>query len=172
MKRPLVLSAVACLAIITGSLIAVTAVSSGAPASQAGTDRQVREWRLTADHVVSGGWQSIDESPGPSPSVGFTVNSTGLITLTVSATLSGAPVEIRWLDNGTVKAPSYVSFTPTGDRSGFSYTFADSGLAKTCGHTLVLQWRSPSKRMVSLSQGDAVINYEAVPGPADTCSHG
>jgi hypothetical protein len=103
--------------------------------------------------------------------VGFTVNSTGLITMTVSATLSGAPVQIRWLDNGTVKSPSFVSFKPTGDRSAFSYTFADTGQAKTCGHTLILQWRSPTKRAVSLQQGDAVINYEAEPG-AQTCTHG
>jgi len=135
--------------------------------------RQTKLWRLTKDRVSSRTWETIDGSgPTPSPSPGFTVQSSGLVTLAVSATLSGASVEVRLLDDGKAKGPKFVSFSPTGTRSGFSYTFADVGRARRCGHTFVLQWRSRSNHLVVLSYGNVVVTYTAAQGPPQTCPHG
>jgi hypothetical protein len=148
----------------------MTAASNGAPGT-ATTARQVSEWSLTAGHVSGRGWHYVDlpTPPGP-PSAGFNVRSVGLVTMTVSATLTGAPVQLRALDNGKVTRPSLVSFDPSVTDNAFSFTFADRGRARACGHTLRLQWRSPTHRKVALKQGDVVVNFTRAAGHPAACS--
>jgi hypothetical protein len=90
--------------------------------------------------------------------------------MTVSAKLKGAPVQIRWVDNGKVERPSSVKFDPTATDDVFSYAFVDHGTKKACGHTLRLKWRSPSGAQVTLMQGDVLVSYRPVAGAASACS--
>jgi hypothetical protein len=89
--------------------------------------------------------------------------------MTVSAVITGAPIKIRWLDNGQVEKPSSVSFAPRTNDNAFSYTFADSGKKQTCGHTLRLQWRSVTGKEAFLTAGDVVIDYQPAKNNSQVC---
>jgi hypothetical protein len=103
--------------------------------------------------------------------VGFTVPADGRLTLSVSAPLSGAPVQIRMLDDGHVEGPSFVSFAPTGPNALFTHTFTAAVEKRRCGHTLSLQWRSPSEQTVVSGRGRVVVSFTPVANEA-TCVHG
>jgi hypothetical protein len=169
MKRPVMVLIAAGLVIATGSVFGLTA-SSGAGSSPPKSARQTVEWKLTPDHSSSQHWRYIDLPRQVDALEGFDVRSTGLLTMTVSANLTGAPVQIRWLDGGKVESPASVAFAPSGDSTAFSYTFADTGKKEACGHLLRLEWRSPTGKKVALPQGDVVVTYLPAAHDSGVCA--
>lgn len=165
------LAASSCAANATGSNArAVLRSSHQSTTTATPPGREVESWRLTPDRVTSRHWQYINlPTVPPTPSDGFNVRSVGLLTMTVSAAIAGAPIELRWLDNGAVEKPSSVSFAPRPDDNAFSYTFTDSGNKEFCGHTLRLQWRSATGHKASLRAGDVVIDDQPAKADSGIC---
>ena len=92
------------------------------------------------------------------------------MTVTVSAQLSGAPVEFRVRSTNvgsqtTFARPGRVRFVPTAGGDAFSFQWIDPGdTAAVHMHDLVLQWRSPSGQPVTLDRGDMSVSYETEAG--------
>ena len=99
MRSRLALLVAACVLVGTGSAFGLAA-SGGAATPSPAVSRQTAEWNLTRDHSSSRHWADIDLQAPVNALEGFDVRSTGLFTVTVSANISGAPVQIRLLDRG------------------------------------------------------------------------
>jgi hypothetical protein len=125
---------------------------------------------LQPDRTHSRQWGYVDPERVITPSTPVNVRSTGLGTVTLSATVAGAPLEIRVLDNQHVMQPGPAHFQPSRSGTSVSYTFTRSGRPMTCGHTLRLQWRSPIGKQVHLGRAHIVITYTQTPTIAHACT--
>jgi hypothetical protein len=127
-------------------------------------------YQLQRDRTHSRQWGFVDPDRVVTPSMPFNVRSTGLVTVTLSATVSGAPVDIRVLDNQHVMQPGPAHFQPSQTGTAVSYTVTLSGKPTTCGHTLRPQWRSPSGEAVNLGRAHIVVTYTADLAKAHLCT--
>jgi hypothetical protein len=159
MQSRLGLLAAACMLVGTGSAFGLAASGGASAPSPTTTSRQTVEWKLTTDHSSSRHWTYIDLSAPGNALEGFDVRSAGLLTATVSANISGAPVQIRLLDREKVEHPASAAFAPSTDNTAFSFTFAGTGAKKACGHLLRLQWRSDTGKPATLTNGDLIVTY-------------
>jgi len=133
--------------------------TSHAPSTLAEPGQMSLQWRLVPNHTSSRKWTY--ENPGgyADPGLPLRVPSSGLLTLTLSANLSGVPVQFRMTDNTSIDSPRVASFDPRTNSGSFGFTFSHVGKPTTCGHTPRLEWRSPSGRPVSLRGGVVVVTY-------------
>ena len=85
------------------------------------------------------------------------------ISLTVSATVSGAPVEVRViLNEERVMHPGPVTFAPNGSADSFSYVFVDE--RPGAGHHDVdVHFRSLTGKSARLSKGTMLALYHLPP---------
>jgi hypothetical protein len=93
------------------------------------------------------------------------------IVVSVSAEVSGAPVEFRVLNTNVgsetdVSEPGVTRFVPTGGGpDAFAYQWIEPNQSAAPHVTqLRLQWRSPSGRAVRLLSGDMAVQYDTTPG--------
>jgi hypothetical protein len=127
-------------------------------------------YQLQRGRTHSRQWSYVDPDRVVTPSTPFNVRSTGLVTVTLSATVSGASVDIRVLDNQHVTQPGPARFQLSRTGTSVSYTFTVSGKPTTCGHTLRPQWRSPTGEDVQLGRAHIVVNYTPNRATADVCA--
>lgn len=129
-------------------------------------DRQVAAWRTTPTTRTSSSWATLGQLsfvPTASASRSICMNSGFSVSLT--ATLSGAPAYFRVLmDGGPVLAPLGVRFDPGADGRPHTFSATFVGHAGTFEgsdlHGLEVQWRSPSSRAVTLGRGAANVLYQ------------
>jgi hypothetical protein len=92
------------------------------------------------------------------------------MTVTVSAEVSGAPVEFRVRSTNvgeqtTTNRPGSIRFVPGSGGDAFSFQWIDpGGSAAVHVHDLVLQWRSPSGRPLTMTRGDMSVAYQTEAG--------
>ena len=168
-RSRLVLLVTVCVLLGTGAVFGLAA-SGGASTPSPAASLQTAEWNLSTDHSSSRHWAYIDLSTPLSATEGFDVRSTGLLTVTVSANINGAPVQIRVLDRAKVEHPSLTAFAPSSANTAFSFTFVGTGHKEACGHLLRLQWRSPTGQRVRLTNGDLVVSYTPAADDIGPCS--
>jgi hypothetical protein len=127
-------------------------------------------YQLDLDHTRVQHWGYVDADRVVTPSSPFNVRSIGVVSVTLSATISGAPADLRILDNQHVMQPGPAHFQPSPSGNSVSYTFTMSGKPKRCGHTIRPQWRSPTGEAVRLLRAQIVITYTLNPAKARMCT--
>jgi hypothetical protein len=87
------------------------------------------------------------------------VCANGQVSATLTATVTGAPVEFRMrIDGGGLLDPPSAHFDPTSGTRTFSSTFVIRAFRfeGSDGHSFDLEWRSPSGAAVTLKKGAAL----------------
>ncbi len=117
-------------------------------------------WRTTP---VSTSSTTFTEVPGLADSPA----SIFAMTVTVSAQVSGAPVEFRLRstnvgDQTVTSRPGRVRFVPDANGDAFSFQWVERG-NRAAVHVidLVLEWRSPTGTQVTLNRGDMAVAYQS-----------
>jgi hypothetical protein len=120
-------------------------------------------WRTTP---VSTSSMTFTKVPGLTDSPA----SIEAMTVSVSAQVSGAPVEFRVRstnvgDQTVTSKPGRVRFVPDAAGDAFSFQWIERG-NRAAVHVidLVLEWRSPSGNQVTLDRGDMAIDYQTETG--------
>ena len=152
MRRQLMIVGALALAVaVPAAALAASGVLSGA------VERQAAKWTTTSTTTASGAWRNV-------PRLSLTRCTLHQVTATLSATVSGGPVQFRVVIDGVPEAPmrpGAARFVPDGVES-FSYTF----VARTAPfeaddtHRFDVQWRSPSGAPVVLRRGALNLLFE------------
>ncbi len=156
--------------VTVGCLMSITLAEASPASTTLPPSHSTAAWRLTSDHTSSRAWSYIDLGKLVITTQGYNVRSAGVLAMTASLSLSGAPVQIGWQDNGRVESPRTLTFAPRPNDGTFSYTFFDLGKRLDCGHTLRLLWRSPTGRRVDLTSGNVVVNYQPAANDTGICT--
>ena len=92
------------------------------------------------------------------------------ITVTMSAVVSGAPVEFRVRSTNvgaqtSTSRPGRVRFVPAVGGDAFSFQWIEpDGSAAVHVNDLVVEWRSPSGQLVSIDRADMSVAYQTETG--------
>jgi hypothetical protein len=117
-------------------------------------DQQLVLWDEKPYTTTDTQWGAI-KSIGP----GTSIAARGPMTLTLSATFSGAPVDVRIRVDSRYLQPRPVRFNPGRRALTSSYTFAGAGFKSGC-HYYDVQWRSPTGRKISVRDMTTVMSYQ------------
>lgn len=162
-RGPTLLLIGATLGLLIGSPVAVLGlVRSGENGH--GIDYQAYQWRNEISQTSGTRWRTVaftgtssaSASPGPRP---LSIGTRGPITVTVSATFGGAPVEIRILDGHRVMRPGRAKFNPGVGDGSRSFTFVIGASEERC-RNLSVQWRSPTGEKVLLTGRSLVATFK------------
>lgn len=121
--------------------------------------QQSQRWIPVSDRTMSTQWRYVDRANSLHPGTPMRVPSVGLLTVVVNANVRGAAVQFRVLDNVVVAKPKIATFTPTQTSRSFSFTFSHFDQPKTCGHTIRLEWRSPTGHRVDLDSASVIATF-------------
>jgi hypothetical protein len=147
------------------SAAGLVAASGTAHHTDQAVNRQATAWTAVRA-VASGDWQRINwdvtedghAQPADTP---ITVNAMGSVVVTVSATFSGGPVQLRVIDGGRHRMrPGIAHFDPEPGARSFSFTFLRDGGHPACGRNISVEWRRSSVAAAALTQADAVVTYK------------
>lgn len=126
-------------------------------------DRQAFSWQTSDLMYNSTKWRSVDWSRQGSTSVSggdvLNVLATGPITVTVSGTFAGGPLDVRVTDNGHVMRPGPAHFVPVKRGTSFSFTFVRPGGHPLCGRNVRVQVRPSTATAAVLKRADIVVTY-------------
>jgi hypothetical protein len=127
-------------------------------------DRQAAAWRSTPVSTSSSSWRTLGRLSFVSTASGSrTLCARNGLSVSLAVSLKGAPVRFRVLmDGGPVLGPGSAQFSAGAVERSFAYTFVGhTGTFEGSDlHALEVQWRSPSGRPVTLTNGVANALYE------------
>ncbi|MGO9558613.1 MAG: hypothetical protein ACLPQS_00805 [Acidimicrobiales bacterium] len=159
MRKVLVVTTIL-LAAIIAPVVAMAAAEGGSGTGNSPVNCQTSRWTETAVSTSSSSYSSIGALQTDTVSI-------YPATITVSAVVTGEPVEWRLIDNWvggpTLVPPGQVPFTPAGSKaSAFSFSWTDPGSAAAVhGHQVSVEWRRTSATGTSkISQAGVVITYK------------
>lgn len=108
------------------------------------------------------------------PGLALGIGAKGRVTVTVSALLQGAPVELRVFEShpggpvgGRSIQPGAVTIRPSSQRF-LSFTWTTSSTS-SCSEFLSLQWRSVTGERVTMRKGVIQTLYRTPNHPPDVC---
>ena len=162
MRNPLIVASATALAIAVPSVVAYGAAVAvqerrGVVSAQAYQQRtqdvstKSSRWQTFA---MTGAGQGEGSSSAP-----LIVVAKGVMTVTVSADITGAPVRVRVLNHRNVLRPSVARFHGSGGDTSRSFSFVAKGSAEYRCHALAVQWRSPSGERVESSRSAVHVTY-------------
>jgi hypothetical protein len=119
------------------------------------------------------GSQSYDIAPGPASTadMAFTpvpgldlikVGSRGPATASFSASISGAPVDIRVIRDARALFPAAVHVDPATGTIPFSYSFVAGRSVRSECHTFRVEWRSPLGQQATMEKGSLIVDFDGV----------
>ena len=163
-----------------GAAILMTVTAAGTYAVAAGVrtsssdhriDHQVARWRIGDLTFTGSDWGDLDWSTDGKHFVSdgnyVTAYARGLVTVTVSASIRGGPVDIRVLAGNRVMRPGLVHFEPSAHGTAFSFTFTRRVGHPDCGRLLFVQLRPATDQDVTVKGADLVATYKHYTPPGD-----
>jgi hypothetical protein len=87
------------------------------------------------------------------------VPSRGPATVTLSATVDGAPVDFAVKRDGRAISPPFAHFEPSSDPTSVSFTFIAGKFASPGCHAFSVRWRSPTGAAVTLDYANIVVDF-------------
>ncbi len=161
-KSTLTLGLIAAALLGTGAVTAVAASEAISTADEkyGKVERQVAAWSNSKEGLSTDSekWRPLNQS--------VLAPTTGLVTVTFSATVVGAPVEFRLGHPGGILKPGRIRFTPAKGSNSVSFTFV-SPSGSAC-RNIAVQWRSPSGQLARSHSSTLVASY-APEGPKVGC---
>jgi hypothetical protein len=140
------------------------ALAAGSGRAGGDLDRQAAAWRTTPVSTSSTTWRTLPRlSFTSTASRSNTICALHELSVSLSATLRGAPVQFRVLmDGGPILNPGPARFVPGTQEQSFAATWVGragtfEGLDR---HALEVQWRSRSGRPVTLVRGVVNVLFE------------